>query len=164
MKTATEILATESWPKEVCRKYSPHAWQDLQQELFLLIATDAADKAAKALEAGYFEFFYIRCAANLSRPQGKVARMAEGWEDISPLQISDEPEDEERERLEFDQAEKLAAIEQAKVGMEWYESKLVELYLSGMSRRKIHIMTRIPKNEVGRVIREFKQKCFELYQ
>jgi hypothetical protein len=47
MKTPIEILASETWPEMVCKKYSPAHWKDLQQELFLLIATELSDKAAR---------------------------------------------------------------------------------------------------------------------
>lgn len=162
MKSAVDILATEKWPEMVCKKFSPLHWKDLQQELFLLIATDLQEKAAKALTGGYFEFFYIRCASNLSASGGRIGKINQGGEPIEDFDF-EEAEDEHRERQEADIQERLDAIAKVQAGQPWYESKLCEMYLSGMSRRKIHRLTKISLNEVSRVIREFKQQVYGEY-
>jgi len=158
MKTPTEILASEAWPEMVCKKYSPAHWKDLQQELFLMIATELSEKAGRALQAGYFEFFYIRCAANLAAPGGRIGKINIGTDSLDEWDIAEE-DDEWRERKEADVQEKLDAIAAVERSEGWYENKMMELYLSGMSRRKIHRLTGIALNEVSRVIREFKAKC-----
>jgi DNA-directed RNA polymerase specialized sigma24 family protein len=162
MKTPIEILASETWPAMVCKKYSPAHWKDLQQELFLLIATELSEKAARAHEAGYFEFFYIRCAANLCKPNGTLGSLNIGTDSIEGWDVAEE-EDEWRERKEADVQEKLDAIAAVQSREPWYESKMMELYLSGMSMRKIHRLTGIALNEVSRVINDFRAKCREEY-
>jgi hypothetical protein len=159
--TCTEILASEQWPEQVCKKFSPH-WQDLQQELFLLLATDLNAKAEKALAAGYFEFFYIRCARNLSGSGGRIGRINQGGEALE--EYEDEEQDIElRQWFEEDTEQRLQAIQRVQARQSWYERKLCELYLSGMSGRKIHRFTKISKNEVSRVIREFRAQCVAEY-
>lgn len=159
-----QILCSEQWPEQVCRKFAPNDWKDLQQELFLLLMTDLKDKAEAAQQAGYFEFFYIRCASNLTKPRGKVTRYNEGGMDVYALPLAEDEEDEFLPRIEADELEKLAAIDEVKKGLQWYERTLVDMYLSGMSGITIHKKTTIPKNEIYRVIRQFRRQCWEAYK
>ncbi len=156
--TVVEILASEAWPEQVCRKFSPH-WQDLRQELFLLMATDLNAKAERALAAGYFEFFYIRCAINLSKPKGTIGRMNLSGEELADYE-QDEPDNELREWIEADIEHRLQAVQRVQARQSWYEAKLCELYLSGWSGIKIHQRTHIAKNEVYRVLRQFRSDCW----
>ena len=164
MKTPMEVMAAAPWCEMVCKKYSPLHWKDLRQELFLLIATDLAEKAQKALDNGYFEFFYIRCAANLSGSGGRIGRINIGGEDIADWELVSELPDERRQAIEADVQEKLDAIALVQSEQDWYESKLVEMYLDGWSARKIHRTTKIALNEVCRVINTFKRRCHEEYK
>lgn len=165
MKSAIEIMSTEPWCELVCKKISPLHWEDLRQELFLLIATDLTEKAQKALDNGYFEFFYIRCASNLAGSGGRIGKMNQGGEEIDLYDFLDEETDyEQRSRKEADVQEKLDAIYKVQSEQEWYENKLGEMYLSGMSRRKINRVTKISLAEVSRVINQFRRQCWDEYQ
>jgi DNA-directed RNA polymerase specialized sigma24 family protein len=141
----------------VCRTFSPH-WEDLRQELFLLLVTKLHDKAVKAMEGENLEYYYIRCAANLTRPLGKVTRLLTVYDspDVEELDLPDE------ETTQTDDCDKLAAISEALMGAAWYESSLFQMYADGLSAWEIHRQTRIPIHSVRAVINDVKRKAREV--
>jgi hypothetical protein len=158
VKNLLQELAEAKWTEPICKAFAPHAWQDLRQELFLLIADNEATqaKAQRSYEAGCLEYFYIKCAKNLTGKGGKVTRYFHPLNNKALDVYQLDTPCEESEPIP-DEVPKLEAISIAYEQLGWYEAGLVQLHYGGMSIREIYRRTRITDKEVQRVIRLFKQ-------
>jgi hypothetical protein len=152
----SKALAQAPYADSVCQTFAPGYWEDLRQEVFLLLCTELEDRAVKAMEGGYLEYFYIRCAANLAKPGGQVARMLTNSEplpdDFQPVAAPELA----------DNTEQLAALSEALIGCQWYESSLFQMYAEGVSAWEIHRRTRIPIHAVRGVINGIKERAREI--
>lgn len=154
MKTLSQELAEASWADGICRSFAPHAWEDLRQELFLYCTVEHAAAAEKARAAGCLEYFYIRCAANYTRPKGRLnTHWQRGGEEL-PATIYTAPDCEPEPD---DEEQRLQAIGSAYAGLDWYERGLIDLYCGGWSIREISRRTRITDKEIRRVVAAFRQ-------
>lgn len=149
-------MAEADWVDPICQKFAPEAWQDLRQELFIYCAIEHRERAEVALQNDCLQYFYIRCAANYTREKGRISQLWQrGGQEIGEEQegIEDEPpqwpEGEERE---------LEAVAKVYAGLDWYERKLIDLYLGGWSERRIYRETGITDKEVRRVRRMFRER------
>lgn len=115
---------------------------------------------------GCLEYFYINCAKRLTAERGSITRyfhpFNDATADVYALAVSEPDSSEDRPVNELLEAEECEAIGTVYAGLDWYERKLIDLYLGGWSARKIYRETGITDKEVYRVIREFKAKVLEL--
>lgn len=155
MKTLSQELAGATWVESVCKTFAPTAWQDLRQELFLLCCDERITQAQAALDSGYLEYFYIRCAANLTRQRGRMNLHSTRIPTEGLAECHESIPDNAPELHEGEDAT-LQSVGAVYAGLDWYERKLIDLFLSGWSVRKISRQTGITDKEIRRVVRLFR--------
>ena len=77
------------------------------------------------------------------------------------MELQSDISDESREPWETYEAEQMEAVAAVYAGLDWYERKLIDLFLNGWSARKIYRETGITDKEVYRVIRLFKERVMK---
>jgi hypothetical protein len=150
-----EVLSAAPWVESVCKTFAPNAWEDLRQELFILCAVERREQAQAALDSGYLEYFYIRCAANLTRQRGRMKIHSTRLPTEGLNEYHESIPDNAPELYEGEDAT-LQSVGSVYAGLDWYERKLIDLLLSGWSVRKISRQTGITDKEIRRVVRLFR--------
>ena len=163
MKSLSQDLAEAAWVEPICRALAPHVWQDLRQELFIYCTVEHRERAEIAHANGCLEYFYLRCAVNYTRANGRINTLWQrgGQALEASMELQSDISDESREPWETYEAEQMEAVAAVYAGLDWYERKLIDLFLNGWSARKIYRETGITDKEVYRVIRLFKERVMK---
>jgi hypothetical protein len=155
VKTLSQELAGAAYVEPICRTFGGQDWQDLRQDLFLYCAVEHAERAELARQNGCLEYFYLRCAINHTRARGRsnihATRLPTEYLNEYHELIPDTPPD-----LHEGEDATLQSVGAVYAGLDWYERKLIDLFLSGWSVRKISRQTGITDKEIRRVVRLFR--------
>lgn len=166
-KSAKEIisdLASDAEIKKICKSINLKEWDDLYQELFVILCEYDEKKLEKVFEKGYLKYFVIRTILNLASPTGKDYQYKKNIVHVEEWRQITEETDEDGGQQEFIRQREiigdiLREIEQG--GREkaaWYKVNLLKLYAENNNISDISRITGIPRKAIKYDIQTFTRE------
>ena len=147
---------------EACKKIAKgnDLWQDLKQELFIVLAEYDQDKLKEIQSKGQLMFFIVRILLNFYN--SKTSQFYKKYKHINDeiidlkyiKQMEDETYSDDLDKIEL-------AFEKAK--LTWYERGIAKLYIEEKSFRKLSAKLDIPTRSLCETMKDVKRKTHDIY-
>lgn len=147
---------------EACKKIAKgnDLWQDLKQELFVVLCEYDQSKLKEIIEKKQIMYFIVRILLNFynSKTSTFYKKFKHINDEVIDLkfikQLEDESYSDELDKIEL-------AFEQA--NLSWYERGIAKLYIEEKSFRKLSAKLDIPTRSLCETMKDVKRKTHDLY-
>ena len=148
---------------EACKKIAKgnDLWQDLKQELFIVLCEYDQSKLKEINDKKQIMFFIVRILLNFynSKTSPFYKKYKHINDEIIDLKFIKQLEDEKSYSEELDNIE--LAFESA--NLSWYERGIAELYIKERSFRKLSAKLDIPTRSLCETMKDVKRKTHDIY-
>jgi len=148
---------------EACKKIAKgnDLWQDLKQELFVVLCEYDQSKIKEIIEKKQIMYFIVRILLNFynSKTSTFYKKFKHINDEVIDLKFIKHFEDDNSYSDELDKIE--LAFEQA--DLSWYERGIAKLYIQEKSFRKLSAKLDIPTRSLCETMKDVKRKTHDLY-
>lgn len=148
---------------EACKKIAKgnDLWQDLKQELFVVLCEYDQSKIKEIIEKKQIMYFIVRILLNFynSKTSPFYKKFKHINDEVIDLKFIKHFEDDNSYSNELDKIE--LAFEQA--NLSWYERGIAKLYIQEKSFRKLSAKLDIPTRSLCETMKDVKRKTHDIY-
>lgn len=148
---------------EACKKIAKgnDLWQDLKQELFVVLCEYDQSKIKEIIEKKQIMYFIVRILLNFynSKTSPFYKKFKHINDEVIDLKFIKHFEDDNSYSDELDKIE--LAFEQA--DLSWYERGIAKLYIQEKSFRKLSAKLDIPTRSLCETMKDVKRKTHDIY-
>jgi len=148
---------------DACKKIAKgnDLWQDLKQELFVVLCEYDQSKIKEIIEKKQIMYFIVRILLNFynSKTSPFYKKFKHINDEVIDLKFIKHFEDDNSYSDELDKIE--LAFEQA--DLSWYERGIAKLYIQEKSFRKLSAKLDIPTRSLCETMKDVKRKTHDIY-